>query len=640
VKKPELKDITDLHDLLKGEYSELSAQDEEMAALDAMTYDVPHCEPDIANYTPHVIRSGWTRRAIKSFVATFATKPIFRHMAGMGATSQRLSEDIEAFLNNVPWAIEAKYGSFWLPAVENSGVFGRGWVEVLPKRKRWAGEPDYPKRGQGEDPKMGKPVATDEGVDAYKARREEWKKDMLPPVSIRFLPSDQIFALVTEQYRVLKGVRFTEITLAEAGTKWPDTFGDAYGDKENDPTDTVACYEYVDEEWVAQSAAYKGQGEDSVTTEDFVTPPWRHGMKMCPWILVEALTTASVDPNKRWEPWLREAKDVGVAMDSQLTRKAMISEIWPMPQPHLRIKGAAPDGVEKGYETMQLSSPNTLITYEDSDFTIHPWSQSEPGAEELWQKLFYFMDRSLPNVGAEIAEGSSGTPAWTWRLRGQMLDRDMKTVADNLALSAKRVGQAILRAILSHWINEPVYFGRKTEKGAKVIKLSPDDISGQVNRIEAAVKTSKLIDRNSNLGAMKLAIDMGLGKRWALQELGEYENPQEILDEAMLEEIEYSEPMKQQLVMDVMKRADLLQAQDNTMPPEGVQQLQALGLPGVNAALAPMGAQMPPMGGLGAGGVPAGAQFNTLTRTGQQTALGGPTPFAPEPGGAEAIPTP
>ena len=32
MKKPELKDITDLHDLLKGEYSELSAQDEEMAA--------------------------------------------------------------------------------------------------------------------------------------------------------------------------------------------------------------------------------------------------------------------------------------------------------------------------------------------------------------------------------------------------------------------------------------------------------------------------------------------------------------------------------------------------------------------------------------------------------------------------------
>jgi hypothetical protein len=634
MRKPELQEITDLHALLKGEYSELSAQDTEMAALDAMTYDVPHCEPDIANYTPHVIRSGWTRRAIKSFVAMFATKPIYRHMAGMGATSQRLSEDIEAFLNNVPWAIEARYGAFWLPAVENGGVFGRGWVEVLPKRKRWVGEPDYPKKGKGLNPKTGEPVASDEGADAYKTRREEWKRDRLPPVSMRFLPADQVFALVTEQYRVLKAVRYTEITLAEAGAKWPDKFGDAYDNKENAPTDPVACYEYVDEEWVAQSASHNGGENDQKTTEDFVTQPWRHGMKMCPWILVEALTTASTDPNKRWEPWLREAKDVGIAMDAQLTRKAMISEIWPMPQPHFRLKGPAPEGVEKGYEFIELSSPQALVTYDDTDFAIHPWSQAEPGAEELWQKLFYFMDRSLPNVGSEIAQGSSGTPAWTWRLRGQMLDRDMKTVADNLSLSAKRVGQAILRALLSHWINEPVYFGHKTEKGARVIKVSPDDIAGQVNRIEASVKADKLIDRNSDLGALKLARDMGLPMKWGLEELCGYENPQEIMDEAVLEEIENSEPMKQQLALDVMKRADLLQAQEATMGPEGIAQLQTLGLPGVNAAI------MPPMQGLGASGVPVGAQYNTLTRTGVGTATpGGATPFAEGPGEAEVIPT-
>jgi len=630
MKKPELKDITDLHDLLKGEYSELSEQDEEMAALNDMTYDVPHCEPNIANFTPHVIRSGWTRHAIKAFVALFP-KPEFKHMAGMGTANQRLSEDLEAFLNNVPWAIEAKYGAFWPPTVENCGVFGRGWVEVLPKRKRWVTEPDYPKKGKGIDLETGEEVSSNESSTAYKARREVWKKDMLPPVSMRFLPADQVFALVTEQYRVLKAVRYTEITLAEAAVKWPDKFGDADGD----PTDPVACYEYVDEEWVAQSATHTG--EDSVTTEDFVTKPWRHGMQMCPWVLVEALTTASTDPNKRWEPWLREAKEVGIAMDAQLTRKAMISEIWPMPQPHFQIKGPKPDELEKGYEFIELSPPQALVTYGDTQFQIHPWSQAEPGAEELWAKLFYFMDRSLPNVGSEIAEGSSGTPAWTWRLRGQMLDRDMKTCADNLSLSAKRIGQAFLRALLSHWVNETVYFGRKTKEGARVIKLNPDQIAGQVNRIEATVKASKLIDRNANLGAMKLAIDMGLGTEWALEELGEYPNPREILDRAMLERIENSEPMQQQLIMDVMKRADLLQAQEATMSPEGIQQLLGLGLPGVNAALAPMGG-LPPMGGLGAGGVPQGASFNALTRTGVGTAQGGPTPYAEEPGGAEVIP--
>jgi len=629
MKKPELSDIKDLYETLKSEYGDLMAQDIEMAALDAMTYDVPHCEPDIANYTPHVIRSGWTRHAIKAMVALFP-RPEYRHMAGMGTTNQRLSEDIEAFLNNVPWAIEAKYGAFWTPGVENAGVFGRGWIEVLPKRKRWVSEPDYPKKGKGINPKTGEPVASDEGADAYKVRREEWKKDMLPPVSIRFLPADQVFALVTEQYRVLKAVRYAEITLEEAKTKWPDKFGDVEGD----PTDAVSVYEYVDEEWVAQGASYSN--EDS-TTEDFVTPPWRHGMRVCPWVLMEALTTASTDPNKRWEPWLREAKEVGIAMDAQLTRKAMITEIWPMPQPHLNLKASAPDGVEKGYEMMELAPPKTLVTYDDAQFQIHPWSQSEPGAEELWAKLREAMDRALPNVGSEIAEGSSGTPAWTWRLRGQMLDRDMKTVADNLSLSAKRVGQTFLRALLSQWINEPVYFGHKTKEGSRVIKLNPkEDIAGQVNRIEATVRASKLIDRNSNLGAMKLAVDMGLGKRWALQELGEYENPQEILDEAEFEAVEYSEPMRQQRILDIMKRADLLQAQDNTVSPAEVQRLGPLMPPGIQAALG-----LPSMTGLGTTGIPQGAAPTTLTRTGVGTPQqGGPTPFAPGPGEAEVVPGP
>jgi hypothetical protein len=623
--KPDFAAIKNVYDAVKSKWSKLDEQDSEMLALWNMTYPVPHCEPEIENYEPKVIRSGWTRRAIKTFKTLFG-KPVFRHEPGIGTAKHRLSEKIEDFLNTLPWAIEAAYGAFWDPAVEDVGKVGRGWVEVLPKRKRWLDDPDYPQQGKGNDHRTGEPVAANEGKDAYDARREHWKKDMLPAISIRHLPSHGVYAIITEGYHVLQAVRYVTISLAEAAQKWPKYFQEAYNAEDSDPTDEVACYEYMDTEWAAQAAEYKETGE-------LIQPPYRHGMRMCPWVLIEGLTTASTDPNERWEPYLLEVKDVGIAMDAQLTRKAMITETYPMPLPVIEDPAAAPEGIEKGWETIELKPPQALVLYGGKTMHIENWGGWEPEAEYLWDKLEAARERSLPDVGAQIAEGSSGTPAWTWRLRGQMQERDMRCVADNLSLGAKRVGQAMLRAVQSRWINETVYVGKETEEGTQPRGLSPKEIEGQINRIEASIKSTKLIDRNQNLGAMKMAIDMGLGKRWALQEIGEYENPEEILEEALLEEVEFSDPMKQELLADIMERADIIEARESVVPPEQVASLLPFMPPGVQAAVGNVqgGGGLPPMGGLGTTGVPQGASATALTRTGVP-ATGGASPFAPGPG--------
>ncbi len=620
--KPEFKNVKDLYDAVSADWSDLHAQDEEMERLRDMTYHVPFTEPQgVEGYQVQPIRSGWTRAGIRAFKGMFSDKPRFRHDPGLSAPSHRQSERIEGFLNTAPWAIEAAFGPFWEPSVEDCGVFGRGWVEVLPKLERWASDPDYPRKGKGIDPETGKDVPANESKKAYEARREKWKKDALPAIRIRHLAADSVYALITEHYRVLQAVRYVEITLAEAAVKWPKQFEEAYNDEGNDPTDEVRTYEYVDEEWHAQAAEYKD-------IKELVQEPYRHHMKMCPWVLVEALTNASSDPNKRWEPYLKQAKAVGIAMDAQLTRKATITELWPFPQPVIEDPNKAEDP-EKSHEYLELKPPMALYLYGGKTFRIENWGGWEPEAENLWNKFQRALDRMLPDVGAEIAEGSSGTPAWTWRLRGQMQDRDMKGAIDALSLSAKRIGQAILRAIQSKWIDETVYIGRETKEGTEPIKLSPKDIEGQINRIDASVSSKKLIDRNADLGAMKMAIDMGLGMRWAGENLADIENMQEVMDEALLEKIEYSEPMIQQLQLDVMERADLIEAREATVPPEEVARMLPFLPPGVQAAI--RNVQMP---GLGRGGVPVGAHPITMTRTGVGTATpGGPTPYAREPGG-------
>jgi len=634
--KPEFKNIKDLHETVSSKWSALHAQDEEMQRLFDMTYAVPYPEPPgIENFdaSQSVIRSGWTKRAIRSFVALFAEKPVAHHKPGVGAALKKLSEKIEGFLNTLPWAIEAMYGAFWSPTIENCGNFGRGWVEVLPKRQRWVGDPDYPRKGKGTDPETGEPIPANEGSDAYKARYEKWKKEALPPISIRSIPADSVKAIITEGFRVLQAVRYVEISLAEAAVRWPEQFEAAYNDPaRNDPTDEVKCYEYVDEEWCAQAAEYK-------EVQELVQQPYRHHMRMCPWVLVEGLTTASTDPNKRWVPWLLEAKDVGINIDSQLTKKAINTQVWPMPQPHIKVRGPKPEGLEKGYEVITLSPPQALVTYDDSDFKIEPFPDLSPEAETLLDRLERAKDRSLPDVGSEIAEGGSDAAAWTWRLRGQERERDMAVVVNNLSLSAKRIFQAILRAIQSRWINETVYIGRETKEGTRTERLSPKDIVGQVNRIEATVKTSTIIDRNQDLGAMKMAVEepLKLGRRWAGENIGRIENIEEVLEEALLEELEFSDECKGLLLQRMLEEADLLERQEAAVPMSQLAAEMHLLPPSAQLAVQRM-TGMPPMQGLGTTGIPEGAHPVSMTRTGVP-ATGGPKPTAGGPGEAEVIPS-
>lgn len=632
--KPEFKNIRDVYEAIKRKWGPLGKQDEEMQGLFDMTYHVPHPEPEgIENFDPEksIIRSGWTRRAIRGFVAMFAEKPVAHHKPGIGAALKRLSEKIEGFLNTLPWAIEAKYGAFWTPAVENCGNFGRGWVEVLPRRKYWAGELDYPHKGKGTDPETGKPIPANEGTDAFKKRREIWKKEALPPISIRSLPADSVYAIVTEGFRVLRAVRYVAITLAEATAKWPAKFEEAYNDSESDPTDEVKCYEYVDEEWCAQAAEYKD-------IQELVEEPYKHHMKMCPWILIEALTTASTDPNKRWVPYLLEAKDVGINIDSQLTKKAINTQVWPMPLPVIEIPGPNPEGPEKAYETITLSPPQALVLYEKATLHIEGFPDLSPEAETLMDRLQRAKDRSLPDVGSEIAEGGSGAAAWTWRLRGQERERDMAVVVDNLSLSAKRIFQAILRAIQSRWINETVYIGRETKEGTKTERLSPKDIVGQVNRIEASVKTSTIIDRNQDLGAMKMAVEppLSLGRRWAGEKIGRIENIEEVLEEALLEELEFSDECKGILLKRMLEEADYLEQQGAAVPPSQVPGLMGRIPPSAQLAAQRVMGTMPPMQGLGASGVPQGAHPATMQKTGVP-GTGGPKPTSPIPGGPGVV---
>lgn len=638
--KPEFKNIKDVYDAVKGKWGALGAQDQEMQGLIDGTYHVPHPHPEgIENFDPEksIIRSGWTKRHLRAFTAMFAEKPVAHHKPGIGAALKLLSEKIEGFLNTLPWAIEAGYGAFWTPAVENCGEFGRGWVEVLPKRKRWIGDPDYPRKGKGNDPETGGPIPANEGTDAYKKRRELWKKEALPPISIRSIPADSVYAIVTESYRVLKAVRYVVITLAEAAARWPEQFEEAYNDPENnDPTDEVKVYEYVDEEWYAQAAEYK-EIQTLFPRTATLDSRYQHGMRMCPWVLVEAITRASTDPNKRWVPYLLEAKDVGINIDSLLTTKAINVQTHPMSLPVIESPDKAADP-EKTHEVIKLSPPMALLLYGGAKLHIEGFPDLSPELESLMDRLQMAMDRSLPDVGAEIAEGSSGV-AWNWRLRGQERERDMAVVLDNLSLSARRIFQAILRAIQSRWINETVYIGRETKEGTKTERLSPKDIVGQVNRIEATVKTSTIIDRNQDLGAMKMAVEepLKLGRRWAGEHIGRIENIEEVLEESLLEELEFSDQCKGILLKRMLERADYLEQQGAATPPSQV--VDAMGMIPEAAQLAVqrvMGT-LPPMQGLGTTGVPEGAHPTTMLQTGVP-GRGGPKPTAPGPGQAEVMP--
>ena len=632
--KPEFSQIKKLYQTIYDDWSALRARDSEMIDLWEMTYDVRAPEPKgIKNWTPKKIRSGWTRKGIKAMKALFTDKPVLSHKPGIGRASHKLSERLEGFLNTLPWALEAEYGTFWPEILEDVFKLGRGWGEVLPYRGRWNEAPDYPERGEGIDAATGKKVSEKETRGEFQKRLSAWKQDQLPPISMRHLAAETVYAVITERYRVLKAVRKVKISLADAARRWPDEFEDYANQEGVKLTEDVQVWEYVDEEWVATAVEYK-------EIKGFIKTPYKHGMGMCPWVLVEGLTTASSDPFKRWEPVLFDVKDVGLAMDAQLTRKAMITELFPLPFPVINSKEDRPaDGSEERPD-IEIAPPNALYLYNDEELKMQGWPPDEPGADSLWAKLDDAKERLLPDVGYDIARGASNTAAWTWRLRGQYTERDLAPVADNIALGAKRLlGQAPCRAIQSPIINQRVYIrlGSEKEKGKgyETISLGPKDVKGQIHCIDAEAKISNIMDRNSDIGAARLAVEdpLRLPLRDVYETILKRENPQQLIEERMIEDIEQSPEFKQALAQEILSYTDILEEEQEMVPPEELMQMMAGGelSPGAMAGIRRL--QGATEAGLGPEGHPAGAHPNTVARTASPTVTsGGPKPFAAGPG--------
>lgn len=141
---------------------------------------------------------------------------------------------------------------------------------------------------------------------------------------------------------------------------------------------------------------------------------------------------------------------------------------------------------------------------------------------------------------------------------------------------------------------------------------------------------------------MKMAVEepLKLGRRWAGEKIGRIENIEEVLEEALLEEMEFSDQCKSLLLTGMLEEADLLQRQEAAVP--GGQLAAEMGMipPSAQLAVQQMlgGGGLPPMQGLGATGVPQGAHPTTMAQTGRP-ATGGPKPTSPIPGGAEVIPS-
>lgn len=127
---------------------------------------------------------------------------------------------------------------------------------------------------------------------------------------------------------------------------------------------------------------------------------------------------------------------------------------------------------------------------------------------------------------------------------------------------------------------------------------------------------------------MKIALELGLPWRDSVETILRRENPQELREEKLLEDVEDSPPYRQKLINDILQRADMLEAEQAAVPPEEAMAAMGDMSPGGRAAVSGLL-------GLGASGIPAGASPNTILRTGGGTLTQpGPRPYASEPGGA------
>lgn len=545
--RPTGESVADLHKLLLDDWGEALDHGRELQDLIHNRQAIEVLEESAErNMKPVELHTGRAGGIIEHARGLLMASPSFSMDAtGIGQDEELLADQTEK-VTAVVFEQQLLRNDFWSAVARDALSYGRAFIKALPLPSVWTEDAGYPVRKKDQD-------AADylETIKQWKATEAKF------PFVIQHVPALNILPLLSGSDNCLASIEEKRVlarTLA-------DDLGSSLvkGMIESGEVrwfDRLPVVEYIDTDWVgyfltSRSATIAGSlefGVSAAKTYDELQV-FEHGLGKCPVVMIPGIRTELNDFRGRFKSFLEDAKESLEGFDMLVSRLATM--VWAYYLPSYEWKLNESSMIGKDRPEMKVNLGGVTATWSDEILVPLAPPQNLPPADLLMGTVDDMIQRhTLEDVLFGRVEDSS--PAFQVNLRINVARSKLTPISTHMAEGITNVMDLLYRGV--EWLGGTVIIDGEelTVKMAKAAK----------GRVKASIQPKSPFDRNSDMGVAKMALELGLPRRWTYEEILDAPNAAELMLESLVEKIEELPEVQQPVIQEILRELGLLQEQD------------------------------------------------------------------------------
>lgn len=461
---------------------------------------------------------------------------------------------------------------FWNFLGRDLLIYSRSFVKTLLMESVWTMQEGWPVRQQKESGK------------AYlkKVRKFQETEGKFPFV-IQHVPALSILVHLDERDNVLASIEEKAVTAKVLAEELDSTeVQEALSRRTLRWYDELTVIEYIDSEYIGYFLADttpidKASDRKPHQRVRSYKPLriWKHGLGVHPVVMFTGTRTEMDHYEDRFKGFLADAKDALELYDFLLSRLASMvyayylpSYIWYVPADSKQFRG-------RKRPRMKVNIGGVTPIFGDEKLETLQIPQGLPDATMLITQVDDIIQRhTIEDVLFGRVQGSA--PAFQVNLRINVAKSKLTPFSQHMAQGLTNVVKRFCRSVES--LGEAVRIDGELMTVGMAKKYR--------NRITVQIEPKSPVDRNQDMGAAAMALDLGLPEDWVWEQILNIENPAMLRLERDIRELEKLPPARERLMMDALEKLEILVDDEEledaagidleSLPPEVAEALGAL----------------------------------------------------------------